>query len=85
MTELQNFETPMETARRERREAIVKEYKDEGLKLIAKGLKPYRVMMALAQKYNMSLPGIRLILTESGEYKGSKEVRELAKNLYPTA
>lgn len=84
MTEL-NLETRMETMRRERSEAILKEYREDGLKLIAKGNSPYRVMSALAAKHQMSVPGVRMILERGGEYVSSAQVKEHAKSIYPTA
>lgn len=75
MTEI-DLMTPIERKRKERNESIVKEFKELAPKLTAQGYKPYRLLEALARKYEISAPGVRYVLVEAGVYTTAKEVRK---------
>lgn len=76
---LQIPETRFERERRERNEAICKEWQSELPKVVAMGYKPGRLLEALAQKYGMTRPGIQWVLQDAGIYTTAKDAIEQAQ------
>ncbi len=78
--ELQIPETRHERERRERNEAICKEWQEKLPAIVAAGYKPYRLMTMLATKYGMTRPGIQWVLQEAGVYTSATECIESVQN-----
>lgn len=69
-------ETPIERERRERNEAICREFKELTPKVVAQGYKPYRAITMIAGKYGMTHAGIIFVLQKAGLYTNAKECAE---------
>ena len=73
-------ETQIERERRERNEAICKEFQDLAPKVVEQGYKPYRAITMIAEKYRKTPAGIISILQNAGLYTNSKEYVESIQN-----
>lgn len=73
-------ETLIEKERRERNEAICKEFQDLAPKVVEQGYKPYRAITMIAEKYRKTPAGIISILQNAGLYTNSKEYVESIQN-----
>lgn len=73
-------ETQIEKERRERNEAICKEFTDLAPKVVEQGYKPYRAITMIAEKYRKTPAGIISILQNAGLYTNSKEYVESIQN-----
>lgn len=73
-------ETRHERERRERNEAICKDWQEQLPGVLAQGYKPYRLMEVLATKYGMTRPGIQWVLQAAGIYTNAKDCVESIQN-----
>ena len=83
-TGLQIKETRIERERRERNEAICKEWQEQLPIIMAQGYKPYRLMDALAEKYGMTRPGIMWVLQNAGIYTNAKDCAQAIQSIQNT-
>lgn len=68
-----NLLTPNEREKKQRAEAVCREYKENIATVVGHGYKPWRLFRALAEKYGLTPIGVTYILKEAGLYKGSEE------------
>lgn len=79
MTEI-DLLTPMERKRKERNENMIRDFKEMAPQLTKQGCKPHRIMHALAEKYGMTIPGVRFVLMREGLYTSSVDWEKTMKN-----
>lgn len=65
--------TPKEREKRQRAEAVCKDYKENIGTVVSHGYKPFRLFRALAEKYGLTTSGVRYILRDAGLYEGAEE------------
>lgn len=78
--QLQIPETPFEKERRERNEAICKEFQELTPQVVAQGYKPYRAIKMIGDKYGMSHAGVIFVLKAAGLYTNSDEYLQSIQN-----
>lgn len=73
MVNILNFETEREKARRIRSENISKEYLSYAPLILQGKITPNRVFMYLAERYDMTEDGVRLVVKRAKIYQGAKK------------
>lgn len=73
------FETEHERFRRERAENVEKEYMQYSTEILGKQVSPNRVMAHLADRFDMSKEGIKIILKRAGIYISAKKPLKIKK------
>ncbi len=69
-------ETPFEKERREKNEAICKDFEELTPQVVEQGYKPYRAITMIAEKHGKTPAGVISILQNAGLYTNSKEYME---------
>lgn len=77
------YETRFERELRERNDEIVREYKERLPEVTSGQVTANRVIQLLADRYNMSLFGIKRILMKRGEYTPTPRRSHAEPSLFP--